>query len=210
MKKILVTAIAAVAFMAPALAQDDDDRNVLHFGAKAGINISNIYDSDDDQFEADSKVGFVGGGFISIPIGTYFGVQPEVLFSQKGFKGNGNFLGVDYGFSRTTNSLDIPIYLQFKPVPYTTILFGPQYSFLLSQTDKFNAGNLSNQEQEDFSNDNIRKNIFGLAAGIDININRFVIGGRVAWDLQNNNSDGTSDTPRYKNVWGQVTGGFRF
>jgi hypothetical protein len=208
MIKALIIAGALVALAAPLQAQDD--REQLHFGGKAGINISNIYDSDDQQFEASSKVGFVGGGFVSIPIGMYFGVQPEVLFSQKGFKGNGSFLGTNYSFTRTTNSLDIPIYLQFKPVPYTTLLFGPQYSFLLSQTDRFEAGGLSGEDQEDFSNDNIRKNIFGLAAGIDININRFVLGGRVAWDLQNNHGDGTSDTPRYKTVWGQVTGGFRF
>lgn len=208
MKKALIIAGAMVAFALPLLAQDD--REQLHFGAKAGINISNIYDSEDQQFEADSKIGFVGGGYISIPIGMYLGVQPEVLFSQKGFSGSGSFLGTNYKFTRTTNSLDIPIYLQFKPVPYTTLLVGPQYSFLLRQTDRFDAGGLSGEQQEDFSNDNIRKNIFGLAAGIDININRFVLGGRVAWDLQNNHGDGSSDTPRYKNVWGQVTGGFRF
>jgi len=209
MKNIMITAIALIAFPVLMLAQDDD-RNELHFGAKAGINISNIYDSQDQQFEATSKVGFVGGGFISIPIGTYLGVQPEVLFSQKGFSGNGSFLGTNYEFTRTTNSLDIPIYLQFKPVPYTTLLFGPQYSFLLSQKDQFRAGGLSQEDEDQFSNDNIRKNIFGLAAGLDINIRSFVLGGRVAWDLQNNHGDGTSDTPRYKNVWGQITGGFRF
>lgn len=208
MKKALIIAGAMVAFALPLLAQYD--REQLHFGAKAGINISNIYDSEDQQFEADSKIGFVGGGYISIPIGMYLGVQPEVLFSQKGFSGSGSFLGTNYKFTRTTNSLDIPIYLQFKPVPYTTLLVGPQYSFLLRQTDRFDAGGLSGEQQEDFSNDNIRKNIFGLAVGIDININRFVLGGRVAWDLQNNHGDGSSDTPRYKNVWGQVTGGFRF
>jgi hypothetical protein len=210
MKKTLIIAITTLALSATAWAQDEDDRTQLHFGPKAGINISNIYDSDDQQLKATSKVGFVGGGFISIPIGKYLGVQPEVLFSQKGYTGNGNFLGADYSFSRTTNSLDIPIYLQFKPVPYTTLLFGPQYSFLLRQTDRFDAGPLTSQQQNDYSNDNIRKNIFGLAAGIDINIRSFVLGGRVAWDLQNNHGDGTSDTPRYKNVWGQITGGFRF
>jgi hypothetical protein len=210
MKKALIIAIATVALAAPAWAQEEDDRNELHFGVKAGINISNIYDSDDQQLEAESKIGFVGGGFISIPIGTYLGVQPEVLFSQKGFRGTGSFLGTDYEFTRSTEYLDIPIYLQFKPVPYTTILFGPQYSFLLHRKDNFTAGGLSAQQQDDYSNDNIRKNIFGLAAGLDINIRKFVIGGRVAWDLQNNHGDGTSDTPRYKNVWGQITAGFRF
>ncbi|UPT68294.1 MAG: PorT family protein [Sphingobacteriales bacterium JAD_PAG50586_3] len=81
MKKALIIAGALVAFALPMLAQDD--RQQLHFGLKAGVNISNIYDSEDQQFEADSKVGFAGGGYLSIPIGTYLGIQPEVLFSQK-------------------------------------------------------------------------------------------------------------------------------
>jgi hypothetical protein len=33
---------------------------------------------------------------------------------------------------------------------------------------------------------------------------------RGSWDLKNNNGDGTSTTPRYKNVWYQATVGYRF
>jgi hypothetical protein len=58
-------------------------------------------------------------------------------------------------------------------------------------------------------NDNIRKNILGFGIGVDVNISRFVISGRLAWDLQNNHGDGTSATPRYKNQWAQVTVGFK-
>jgi Outer membrane protein beta-barrel domain len=209
MKKLVVLALTVVGFISPAMAQDDD-REVFGFGAKAGINISNIYDSEDEDIEADPKVGFVGGGFLSIPIGRYLGVQPEVLFSQKGFSASSTVLGTTFTFKRTTNHLDIPILLQFKPLPYTTFLFGPQYSYVLSRTDNFDGGGISVEDQEEFENDNIRKNIFGLVAGLDLNINRFVLGGRLAWDLQNNNGDGTSDTPRYKYVYGQITAGFRF
>lgn len=209
MKKLAILALTVVGFISPAMAQDDE-REVFRFGAKAGINISNIYDSEDEDIEADPKVGFVGGGFLSIPIGRYLGVQPEVLFSQKGFKATSSFLGTDFTFTRTTNHLDIPILLQFKPVPYTTFLFGPQYSYVLSRTDNFEGGGIDLEDQEEFENDNIRKNIFGLVAGLDVNINRVVLGGRIAWDLQNNNGDGTSDTPRYKYVYGQITAGFKF
>jgi len=31
----------------------------------------------------------------------------------------------------------------------------------------------------------------------------------VGWDLMKNNGDGTKTTPRYKNVWAQVSVGFR-
>lgn len=191
-----------------ALAQDD--RENLRFGLKAGINVSNVYDEQGDDFVADPKLGFVGGGFLSIPIGKYLGVQPEVLYSQKGFRSSGSFLGLDYQATRTLGFLDIPLYVQFKPAPQLTIMAGPQYSFLLHRTDRFESDVFDDEQQEDFENDNIRKNILGVATGIDVNMNRFVLGLRGAWDLQHNNGDGTSDSPRYKNVLFQATLGAKF
>jgi len=96
--------------------------------------------------------------------------------------------------------------LALKPSGYFTILAGPQYSFLLKQKDVF--ANVA-QEQE-FDNDNIRKNILCFLGGFDININHIVFGARAGWDIQNNNGDGTSTNPRYKNVWYQGTLGIRF
>jgi len=45
--------------------------------------------------------------------------------------------------------------------------------------------------------------------GVDINLVNIVLGARVGLDMYNNNGDGTSTTPRYKNVWAQATVGFR-
>lgn len=211
MKSIKIFAlVSALSVTSMAIAQTVDDREQLRVGIKAGINVSNVYDEQGDNFEADPKIGFAGGGFLSIPIGRYLGLQPEVLYSQKGLTFNGSFLGADYTVQRTLGYLDIPVYVQFKPIPAITLLFGPQYCFLLHRRDKFSTGSYTTEQQEEFSNDNIRKNVFGLAGGFDLNINRFVIGARGAWDLQNNNGDGTSSNPRYKNVWFQLTGGIKF
>lgn len=204
---LLLCMLCAVSLNAQVI---EDDREQLKVGLKAGINVSNVYDTEGEDFEADPHVGFAGGAFVSIPIGKYLGVQPEVLYSQRGLQMNGSFLGADYTVRRTMGFLDIPIYLQFKPIPAITLLAGPQYSFLLHRQDKFTMGNYSNEEQQNFENNNIRKNIFGIAAGVDLNISQFVIGVRGAWDVQNNNGDGTSSNPRYKMVWGQLTAGFRF
>ena len=57
------------------------------------------------------------------------------IFSQKGFKSTGTFLGTDYETTRTTDYIDIPLFLAVKPVEYVTLLFGPQYSYLLKQKD---------------------------------------------------------------------------
>lgn len=187
-----------------------DQRDHLLFGVKLGLNYSNVYDAQGENFVADAKFGVALGGFVSIPIGTFIGVQPELLYSQKGYKSSGTYLGTSYSMTRTTDFLDIPIYFVVKPVENISLLFGPQYSYLLKRTDDFTGGSLSASDIQTFTNDNLRKNIFGLAGGLDINIDHLIIGLRAAWDTTSNNGDGTSYTPRYKNMWYQATIGFRF
>ena len=187
-----------------------ESRNTPHFGLKAGINISNVYDSKGQDFEAKAKVGAALGGFVSIPFGKYIGIQPEILYSQKGFKGSGSILGSPYSYTRTTNYLDIPLLLTLKPVNELSIVVGPQYSFLLSEKNKFANTLFTGAQEQQFNNDNIRKNTLSFIGGADLNFDKVVIGLRAAWDVQNNAGDGTSTTPRYKNVWYQATLGYRF
>ncbi len=98
--------------------------------------------------------------------------------------------------------------IALKPSEFITVVAGPQYSYLLKQKDVFSTTSMSLLQEQEFENDNIRKNIFGLVAGVDINIKHFVIGARMNWDIQHNNGDGTSSTPRYKNMWFQGTIGY--
>ncbi|MDP4664627.1 MAG: PorT family protein, partial [Flavobacteriaceae bacterium] len=65
-------------------------------------------------------------------------------------------------------------------------------------------------QEEEFENDNIRENTLGAAVGIDLNFGHFLVGLRANWDLQENNGEGESTTPRYKNQWFQGTLGYRF
>jgi hypothetical protein len=79
MKKIkILFAIATVAIASMAMAQDGetDNRENVKFGLKVGTNYANVYDSQTEEFKSDGKFGFVGGLFISIPIGKYIGLQP--------------------------------------------------------------------------------------------------------------------------------------
>lgn len=147
---------------------------------------------------------------MSIPIGMYMGVQPEILFSQKGFQATGNILGSPYEFTRTTNYIDIPLLFAIKPSRNLTILAGPQYSYLLKQKDVFANGVTTIEQEQEFANDDIRKNTLCFLGGIDVNLDNLVVGARIGWDILNNNGDGSSTTPRYKNIWYQATIGYRF
>lgn len=209
MKNILFT--ITLALMASyGLAQGNEEIRDKHkFGIKAGANVANVYDTEGEAFEAKGKAGLVLGAFLSLPIGKYVGIQPEVLFSQKGFRATGSVLGSNYDLTRTLNYLDIPLLLSIKPIPAISILAGPQVSFLLKRTDAFKNDNITVEQEEAFKNENFRKNMLGFTGGIDFNIKHFVIGTRVGWDLMRNNGDGTTTTPRYKNAWVQGTLGFR-
>ncbi len=205
MKKVLLVLLVS-SFLAPTLSAqsaDSDKRSNISFGVKAGVNFSNVYNTEGQSFVADGKFGFAGGVFLGIPIGSFIGVQPEVLFSQKGFKASGSILGGTYNFTRTTNYLDIPIFLAIKPAQGFSIVVGPQFSYLISQTDDY--GVLTTTQKQEFDNQSIRKNIFGFAGGVDIELSPVVLGLRAGYDFQKNNGDGTSTAPNYKNAWYQAT-----
>lgn len=211
MKKYLSIGCILISLGGTLQAQDGkiDGREKLSFGVKAGLNVANVWDSEGQDFQADAKVGFAGGAFVGIPIGMYLGFQPELLVSQKGFTASGTLLGSEYSMQRTTTYIDVPLQLQVKPAEFLTIVVGPQYSFLVHQLDVYTFGSTSIVQEQEFENDEIRKNIFGFVAGADLSVSHFVFAPRMGWDLLNNNGDGTSTTPRYKNRWVQLTVGFK-
>lgn len=186
-----------------------DRRQDFRIGFKAGANISNVYDEDNNDYVADSKIGFAAGGFFAIPLGSFLGIQPEIMYSEKGFKATSSSPLGDYDFTRTSTYLDIPLQLQIKPLPMLTFLFGPQFSYLLKTKNDFN-GNISSTQEEDINSDNYKKSVFGFVAGADVNIQNFVISGRAGWDISKTDTNGDSTRPRYKNQVLQFTVGYAF
>lgn len=212
MKRLLFLIIFASLFWATNIFSQGsfDFENKMYIGAKLGFNYSNVWDSEGEEFKAEGKFGFVGGGFLSIPILDVFSFQPELLFSQKGFKATGRLLGADYNISRTTNYLSLPLLAGFTPIKFVTILAGPQYSYLMKQTDEFENATTTVAQEQEFVNDNIRDNTFSFLIGADFKMEQMILSTRLGWDLLNNNGDGTTTTPRYKNTWWQLTIGYRF
>lgn len=186
-----------------------DTRDQLKFGIKAGVNYSNVYDEEGQNFVANGKAGFAAGGFIAIPIGKFLGVQPEIMYSQKGFKATGTTLGFNYDYSRTSSYLDIPLLLQIKPIPMISFVAGPQFSYLLDTKNTFN-GTSSTITEAQINADNYKKNIFGFVVGADINVQNLVISGRAGWDISQSDAAGNSTAPRYKNQVLQLTLGYAF
>ena len=203
--------LVVVLMTSMSFAQDgisSDDRNEMKFGVKAGVNFANVYDEKGDDFVADGKAGLAVGAFASIPLGELFGIQPEVMYSQKGYKSSGDILGIGYDYKVTSSYLDIPVLLQVKPSQYFTLLAGPQFSYLLDTKYELNGN--STIDEEDINGDNYKKGVFGAVVGVDFNYQNFVLGTRLGWDVSKTNEDGDANSPRFKNKVIQVTFGYRF
>ncbi|MDD4149686.1 MAG: porin family protein [Bacteroidales bacterium] len=203
--------VAMLLFTTTIIAQqsDTDKRESFSFGGKLGVNSSNTYASSGQDFISDSKAGIAFGIFGGIPFGTYIGFQPELMISQKGFIGSGTLLGNPYLLKRTTTFLEIPFLVQIKPIEFMTILIGPQYSYLMHEKNKFTFGDNSAEQQFEFNKEIARRSILGFVMGVDINISHIIITGRFGFDVQNNNGDSNSITPRYKNHWIQLGVGYK-
>jgi hypothetical protein len=208
MKKILALIVLAVTGLSFNADAQDGSSSKVRFGLKAGLNFSNVYDQEGNDNNTDVKMGFAGGAFLHIPFGSALGFQPEVLISQKGFRGTGVVAGTNYEFSRTTNYLEFPLLLAFKPSSNVALLAGPHVSYLLSQRDAVKSGNYTAVHDQSFNNDNPRRNTVGLTAGADFYLHPVILAARVGWDFTDNNGDGTSSSPTYKNAFLQLCIGF--
>ena len=101
MKKLTVIALLVCAFSFTSQAQD------WGFGFKVGLNTSGVFGpsevgADGTDLESFGTIGgFQVGGLIQLKLSKYFGLQTEVLFSQKGtdYKFEGN------SFNTYTNSI---------------------------------------------------------------------------------------------------------
>lgn len=134
----------------------------IKFGAKAGLNISNV--SGDDAGSPDSKVGLVLGGLIQYQFAKMFGLQPELLFSMKGASEEGGGVKSDLSL----NYIELPILVKFliplegnkSLVP--SLYAGPSIGYNVSADLEQTA---NNQSQSTDISDDVETLDFGLAFG---------------------------------------------
>ncbi|UOG75518.1 PorT family protein [Hymenobacter tibetensis] len=166
---ILATAFAALAAAPAAHAQG------IRLGVKAGANLSNLSGDlvNEDRFE--NKIGFHGGVMLNIGLldDGFLSVQPEVLFSQKGY----TYADQEFTFgtvrrkddgSVTYNYIDVPVLLKIKA---GNVYFeaGPQYSYLLKAKNDYKStsnGNTVIEYNNTINLDNVNRNEIGYAAGL--------------------------------------------
>jgi opacity protein-like surface antigen len=193
MKKLFI--IAAGLFIAGAA----HAQSPVRFGIKAGVNIANIIQNDDNSsFKTDAKTGFNAGVTADIKLTDAIAFTPELLYAQKGYKlANGTS-----EYKRTTNFIDVPILASIRLSSPLNLVVGPQVSFLMSTSTKYtsDAGSVTVNNND---SDNFKKSLLGGVVGLRYDLtNNIDVHGRYALDFQKNNENGTTETPEFKNqVW---------
>lgn len=154
------------------------------FGFKLGAVVSNTFDSESTNFSDNAKVGYAAGLFSRIPISGMIALQPEVSIAQRGFIGNGTFLGSDYRLDRTLNYIDVPVMVALMVTPTVTLVAGPQYSYLFKQTDSYSSGSTTFSESTEFSDHELDSSNISFTGGVDVDLDPLVIGLRTGWDTR--------------------------
>jgi hypothetical protein len=147
----------------------------IRFGVKAGANYSNLAGDLTDQDRYQSKFGPHGGLMMNIGLldDGFLSLQPELLFSQKGFKyadTEFTLLGNTYRYTgkRNYNYLDVPVLLKINADgPFFEA--GPQFGYLLSVSDDVKRlvnGQTQNSSTDYKTLDNVNRAEIGYAAGV--------------------------------------------
>ena len=149
MKKIILSLglVASVSFAAQAQS--------IKYGLKAGASLTNITGS-----KQDNKFGFNGGVLANFGINDMFSIQPEVLYSNKGYK----FANGQNNLRFALNYIDVPVLV--KVATGSTGLFfelGPQAGFRLTADVKDADDAISFKEYT-------RSVDFGYAAGLGFQV----------------------------------------
>ncbi|NDI98151.1 PorT family protein [Flavobacterium sp. LaA7.5] len=119
MKKLLLSAAAIMAFSVVSHAQE------IKFGVKAGLNIA---DFGGDAETEGSRTGFHAGGLAEFKLTETFSIQPELLYSMQGAKGN--LAGEEFDIK--LDYLNLPIMAKYYLMEGLSIEAGPQIGFLMS------------------------------------------------------------------------------
>lgn len=173
MKKLFISAAAAT-LLAVAAAPTAHAQSI-RFGVKAGANLSNLSGNLTNQNQYNNRFGFHGGVMVNFGLANdLVSIQPEILYSQKGFKyANQSITVLNNTFRNTGNVrydyLDVPILVRLK-VSGVFFEVGPQYSYLMNistdRTQTLNGSVVGTAGSGTSNLDRVNRNELGYVGGL--------------------------------------------
>ena len=131
------------------------------FGFKGGVNFASMSGSEKNLLGSIRGITtFHAGAFAQFAINDFFSLQPEVLYSRKGFERGDSTFRYDY--------LEVPLLAVFNITENVSVHFGPQASVMVS----------AKEEGKEVTLDPFNTFDYGIAAGAEARISRFRLGAR--------------------------------
>ncbi|MDB5263695.1 MAG: hypothetical protein JWQ14_2978 [Adhaeribacter sp.] len=130
------------------------------FGIKGGLNFSDVRDADGNA-NLEAKTSYHVGAFAQFSITDWFSLQPEVLYSRKGYDSTGVTRKLDY--------FDVPLLLVFNPLDNVSFHVGPQVSLLMTVKDG---------DKEINKEDSYQSLDYGVVGGVEARLSFFRVGAR--------------------------------
>jgi hypothetical protein len=153
-----------LAFVASALMAQATTR----FGVKAGVSFANF--RSDDITVTDTRAGFSGGAFASVPLNEFLSFQPEVLFTSRGAKKEivdlADRLSWDYRFHYVEVPLLLRVYGKAGDNMLISGLVGPSVAFRTQAEFTLTMTGSATYEIAN-AKDVVLDMVIGLGAGIE-------------------------------------------
>lgn len=198
MKKSFLTLLGLVAISTTAVAQQE-----VKFGPKAGVNFANLSGLDNSEM----KIGFHVGAVAEIKFNDKFSIQPEVIYSAQGAKGNTGTIDSEI----KNDYINVPIMAKYYIVEGFSAELGPQVGFLMKSESK--VGNITADSKDFYKSTDFGLN-FGLAYDLPMGVffgARYNLGlSKANEDISAGNGNVTLQTDDLKNAVIQVGVGYKF
>ena len=158
----------------------------FHLGLKAGLNVDKLTGR---SFNGKSQAGFNAGAFGELNFNSKWGIQPEILYSLTQAS-TSDLFGQIYpgGVSSNIqlNYITVPILLFFKPIPELSIQLGPQYGYLVNQTEGLLVSPI-------YPKDAFAKSDLAVVFGGQLNLGKIKLGARYTGGVVSINNINNSD-----------------
>ncbi|SFD87436.1 porin family protein [Spirosoma endophyticum] len=208
MKKSVNTLLLAAVLTIGAFTLNSTDavaQGRTRVGIKGGLNASSLYYDSQGVSNKNERIGFHLGVFAQAPIGEFFAIQPELLYTTKGASADYNVLGLNGKNTFKLNYAELPVLATFKLGQSVEIQAGPYVSYLL------NSSISSNESfQTTIGRGNFNKVDYGLAGGLNLYFGKAFIGARYEQGFKQIASSGAAQTllGNAKNGVGLLSVGF--
>ncbi len=153
------------------------------WGVEAGANIANINGID---FDTETRAGILAGVYYKLLLtGTSLYLQPEMMYSQKGWKEG----DIKYRLSYLSANVLLAYYFTMQGPINPFIKAGPSLGINTTAKVEFDG------DEQDL--DDIKSTDFGVIARAGVQVNRIEVGARLAQGLSNIVDNADSDAKNF-------------